>query len=58
MKKWVFVLAVIALVFSVVGGALIGYVNIQVKSSPAEESKSQIVFLAEIEQFNRGYYGI
>lgn len=45
MKKWVFVLAVIALLFSVVGGALIGYINIQAKSSPPVEATIETAFL-------------
>ncbi len=42
MKKWVFILAVIALVFSVVGGALIGYINVQAKPSEAAASKPDL----------------
>lgn len=50
MKKWVFVLAVIALFLSVVGGALIGYINMQVKANVDGESKTETAFLLKMNE--------
>ncbi len=42
MKKWVFVLAVIALFLSVIGGALIGYINVQAKPKEVAATKADL----------------